>query len=134
MTEPGTDVDVALRELADIQDRLIALPSDAFGERYELQTRRAALRDRLAEHHAGADDERPTPELEAELVALRARAEEIKKLRIDVVKQAGGGRTGEMNTRGATGMNRQIDEAQGLPAIRSRIARIEAVLEQRRSE
>ncbi len=128
----GTDVDAALRELADIQDRLIALPADAFGERYDLQTRRAALRDRLAETHAGADQERPTAELEAELAALQARAEEVKKLRIDVVKQAGGGRTGEMNTRGATQMNRQIDEAQGLPAIRSRIARIEAVLEQRR--
>lgn len=128
----GTDVDAALRELADIQDRLIALPADAFGERYDLQTHRAALRDRLAETHAGADQERPTAELEAELAALQARAEEVKKLRIDVVKQAGGGRTGEMNTRGATQMNRQIDEAQGLPAIRSRIARIEAVLEQRR--
>ncbi len=126
-----TDRDAALRELGAIQDRLISLPDDAFAERYELQTRRAALRDQLAEANAGADVERPTPELEAELAALRAQAEEIRKLRIDVVKQAGGGRTGEMNTRGATAMNRQIDEAHGRPAIIARIARIEAALAER---
>jgi polyhydroxyalkanoate synthesis regulator phasin len=38
------DLDQVLADLAEVQDQLIALPDDAFGEKAELQTRQDALR------------------------------------------------------------------------------------------
>lgn len=71
-----TPVEVLVRELVAVQDQLIALPDDEFGERFELLRRQDELRFRAAQHAEGADQERPTEDLLAELVGLRvARAD-----------------------------------------------------------
>ncbi|MDX2342880.1 MAG: hypothetical protein QNL12_03710 [Acidimicrobiia bacterium] len=60
-----------IRDLAAIQNQLIALPDDAFTERFELLRRQEQLRLEAEEHAAGADRERPTEDLRAELASLR---------------------------------------------------------------
>ena len=122
------DLDRMLRELSEVQDRLIALPDDAFAERYELRCRQDELRDQMASYRVDFDAERSTGDLLSELSGLRARLTEIEKQRIDMVQQAGGsgGMTGAMTPE--EGLNRRMDEAAGGGEIRSRIGRIKGIL------
>jgi hypothetical protein len=81
-----TTVELLVQELSEVQDLLIALPDDAFSEREELIRRRDELRARADAHAAGADHERPTEDLLAELVSLRmhrATAKGDDRLRIE---------------------------------------------------
>jgi hypothetical protein len=63
-------LDQVLADLAEMQDQLIALPDDAFGEKAELQTRQDALR-------AEAEDIRDT-RADHDLDYLRRRMEHLK--------------------------------------------------------
>ena len=75
-----------VQELSEVQDLLIALPDDAFAEREALIRRRDELRARAEAHAAGADPERPTEDLLAELVSLRMHrgaAQGDERLRIE---------------------------------------------------
>ncbi len=72
-----SSVESLVRKLSEIQELLVALPDDAFGERAELIRRRDELRSEAARHAAGADQERPTEDLLAELVALRLRRADV---------------------------------------------------------
>ena len=69
-------VETLVRQLSDIQDQLIALPDDAFDQRFELVRRQQELRGQAADHAEGADKERTTEDLLAELASLRFRSEE----------------------------------------------------------
>ena len=124
------DITQLLAELADVHDRLIALPSDAFAERHELRTRQDELREEAAGFQQHRDEGRSRSELEAELAALRGQLEGIRRQRIDPVRQAGGGPGGggEMGNLGALAINQSIEQAQGGPGIQARIAQIEARL------
>lgn len=121
------------RELADIQKRLIDLPSDAFSERYELQKRQDHLRDTLRANPEAMFADRPNEDLLAELAALRRQRDAIDRTRIDLVTQAGSGGpgSGEMGNLGAYAINKGIQDAHGLPAIQSRIGIIKNVLDER---
>lgn len=132
MTEIG--LDRVLRELSEVQDRLNALPEDAFAERYELRSRQAELRDRAASFRVDFDAERSTADLLSELSGLRSRLAVIEGQRIDMVSQAGGagGMTGAMTPE--EGLNRRMDEAAGGGEIRSRIGRIKGILIDRGAE
>ncbi|NNC74568.1 MAG: hypothetical protein HKN93_03565 [Acidimicrobiia bacterium] len=126
-----------LAGLSEVHGRLLALPDDAFAERYALLLQRDALRDKVAEHHQGFDESRSTEDLIAELDALRDRARLIEKDRIDVVKQHGGGSWGAAagaDGWGAVQLNASIEEAQGLPKIRTRIGRIKGILMDRETD
>ncbi|MCP4307022.1 MAG: hypothetical protein GY926_09085 [bacterium] len=68
-------VETLVRQLADVQDQLVALPNDAFEQRFELVQRQEELRSQAAEHAEGADRERTTEDLLAELANLRIRQE-----------------------------------------------------------
>ena len=129
----GADLESITRQLAEIQDRLLALPDDAFAERYELEKRQDALRDAAAEFRSDWDAQRPTEELEAELAALRARLQAIEDERIDMVVQSGGGTLAGPGADGWGGVaiNQEIEAAHGAPAIRDRIARIVGLLADR---
>ena len=125
------DITELLAELADLHDRLIALPADAFAERHELRSRQDALRERAAEFQQHRDAGRSRTELELELSALDGQLEAIRSQRIDPVKQAGGGpHGGEMGNLGAVALNQRMREAQGVPGIQSRMAQIRARLEE----
>ncbi|NNF68178.1 MAG: hypothetical protein HKN01_00270 [Acidimicrobiia bacterium] len=124
-------LDLLLAELSEVHRKLLELPDDAFAERHELLLTRDVLRDEMSRHHLDFDESRPSADLLAELEALRARVKEIEKDRIDVVKQHGGGSWGAAagaDGWGAVQLNQAMDEARGLPAIRSRIGRIKGVL------
>ncbi len=125
---PEADLDLILRELSEVQDRLIALPEDAFAERYELRCHQDELRDQMASFRVDFDAERSTDDLLAELSGLRSRLTAIEGQRIDMVSQAGGsgGMTGAMTPE--EGLNRKMDEAAGAGEIRSRIGRIKGIL------
>lgn len=125
------DLEQSLRELSEVQDRLNALPDDAFAERYELRCRQDELRDQMASFRVDFDSERSSEELLAELSGLRSRLAEIEGQRIDMVSQAGGSGalTGAMTPE--EGLNRKMDEAAGAGEIRSRIGRIKGILTDR---
>jgi hypothetical protein len=122
------NLDLALHELSEVQDRLNALPEDAFAERYELRCRQDELRDQMASFRVDFDAERSTEDLLSELSGLRSRMAVIEDQRIDMVSQAGGsgGATGAMTPE--EGLNRKMDEAAGAGEIRTRIGRIKGIL------
>lgn len=122
------DLDRALQELSDVQDRLNALPTDAFAERYELRCRQDELRDQMASFRVDFDAERSTEDLLTELAGLRSRMAAIEGQRIDMVSQAGGsgGMTGAMTPE--EGLNRKMDEAAGAGEIQTRIGHIKGIL------
>ena len=125
---PEADLDQIQRELSDVQDRLIALPDDAFAERYELRCRQDELRDQMASFRVDFDARRSTEDLLTELSGLRSRMATIEGQRIDMVSQAGGsgGMTGAMTPE--EGLNRKMDAAAGAGEIQSRIGRIKGIL------
>ncbi len=126
MTE--VDLDEALKEFSDVQDRLNALPDDAFAERYELRCRQDEFRDQMASFRVDFDAERSTEDLLLELSGLRSRLTAIEGQRIDMVSQAGGsgGLTGAMTPE--EGLNRKMDEAAGAGEIQTRIGHIKGIL------
>ena len=120
------------RKLADVQDRILALPSDAFAQRWELRKEQDALREEAREFAYAMDEDKFDDELLSELRALRDRMMAIERQRIDLVSQAGGGSmSGEMGNLGGVKINRGIDNAMGLPAIKARIGVIKGVLKNR---
>ncbi len=125
----STPLDVA-RQLARIQDQLIALPEDAFAERWELRKQQDDRRKQAAEFAYALDDDKFDEELLSELGALRERMKAIERQRIDLVMQSGSGGPGtaEMSSLGAVKLNKSMDDAAGLPAIKARIGVIKGVL------
>lgn len=122
-----------IAQLADVQQRLLDLPDDAFAEKFELLKERDALRDEAAGYAETLDRKRTDEDLLRELAALRSQAQSIEDMRIDLVVQAGGGgaTTGEMGNLGGVKINKAIEDGHGLPKIRSRIGVIKGVLNDR---
>lgn len=89
-----TDLDRVTQELAETQDALLALPDDAFAERYELLKRRDVLRDEAAVFHQDRDAGRALEDLRAELEALLARRKSIVSSRTGYVTSKGGSAQG----------------------------------------
>lgn len=122
-----------IEEMAGILQQLIDLPDDAFAERYALRGRQEELREILRGTENPLDAGRSDEELFAELAALRSQMKAIEKQRIDLVTQAGGGgaSTSEMGNLGGVQINKGIEDAHGLPRIRSRIGILKNLLESR---
>jgi hypothetical protein len=127
MTSPGEIV----RLLSEVQDELIALPDDAFAQRWELRKRQDELREQAREFSYPMYEDKFDDELLAELRALREQMKWIEKQRIDLVVQAGSGGVSNMGNLGGVAINKGIDDAQGLPQIKSKIGRIKGILEDR---
>lgn len=125
------DLDRITRELAEVQDALLALPDDAFAERYELLRRRDELRNAAATARAGLAQERPTADIQAELAGLRRRLAELEARRIDLVQQAGSSAAAAgpgADGWGGIQLNTAIDRAQGLDEVRARIGVLKGIL------
>ena len=126
----NSDLERIFRELGGIQDRLSALPDDAFAERYELRIRQEELRDQMATSRISSfDEKRSTNELLVELSGQRARLASIESQHIDMVSQSGSLDAGAINP--DEGLNREMDRAAGAGEIRSRIGRIKGILQDR---
>ena len=127
--DPG---DIA-RELAELQQQLIDLPSDAFAERVELRRRQDELRALVRSADNAMDADRTDAQLLDELAGLRQRMQAVERQRIDLVKQAGSGgaTSSEMGNLGGVKINKAIDDAHGLPAITARIGVIKGMLSDR---
>jgi hypothetical protein len=125
MTNPSEIV----RQLSEIQDRLIALPDDAFAQRWELRQRQQEIREQARAFSYARDEDKFDEELLDELRALRERMKAIERQRIDLVGQAGGGSmSGEMGNLGGVKLNKSMDDASGLPKVKARIGEIKGVL------
>jgi hypothetical protein len=127
------ELDGVLAELSDVQDRLLALPGDAFAERYPLLQRRDELRAKAAELRGDRDRDadRTSEDLIRELRALREQRATVEKQRINLVSQTGGGGApgeGGMAGLGGVQINAAISGAQGLGSIQARIDRIAGIL------
>ena len=124
------DLDDVVRRLSEVQDQLLALPDDAFSEKYRLQQRRKELRDLAKEFADDWDAERPTENLLGELKSLRQRLAEVNNQRINLVSQAGGGGAEGPGASGVGGvsLNAAISNAQGQGTLQARIGRINAIL------
>ncbi len=120
-------LDIA-RQLAQIQDELIALPSDAFAQRWELRKQQDELRERAREFAYAMYEDRFDDELLEELRALRDQMKVIEKQRIDLVVQAGSGGVSMMGNLGGVKINKGIDDAMGLPQIKAKIGHIKGIL------
>jgi predicted naringenin-chalcone synthase len=122
-----------IRELAEVNEKIWALPDDAFAEKYELTNRRDLLREQAATYAVDADKERSSAELLSELSGLRSQLGQIELQKIDLVTQAGGGAPGgsNMTNLGGVSLNAQMMEASGAGRIQSRIGVIKGVLTDR---
>ncbi|MDP8958620.1 MAG: hypothetical protein M3N51_05325 [Actinomycetota bacterium] len=122
-------LDEVRAELADIQERLIQLPDDAFGERLELKSRQEELRAEAAQLRSRVPETRK--ELEEELAALERQLDRLFQEHVDVVGQAGGSDAGDFGfTADAFHINKQIDQAGGREGLQDRIAEIRRRLEE----
>lgn len=126
-----TDLGEVLRRLSEVQDELLALPDDAFAERYALQQRRDELRAAAAEHSEDWDSERPSADLRSELRSLRHRLRDLDAQRINLVGQAG---SDQMSGLGGVQLNTAISAGLGAASVQARISRIEGVLLDRGEE
>jgi hypothetical protein len=123
--------DLAFR-LAEIQEALLALPDDAFAEKYALLKERDELREQATDYahtlEAGKTDE----DLLAELKALRAQMKALAKQKINMVSQAGDVGAGAIYSGGGgIDINAKMMEASGAEQIRDRIGRITGILTER---
>ena len=126
-------LDDLLAELAEVQERLLELPADAFEERVELRERRDDLQAEAGRFAHDWDRDRPTEDLLAELEALRARLGQLDSRRMNVAAQQGGGTQagGGGDGWGAVQLNLAVDAASGVGEVHARIGRIKAVLADR---
>ncbi len=122
------DIGDLTRRLADVQKQLWDLPDDAFAERYELKEKQRALRAEAAQFAQHMDDDQPSDDLLLELSSLRSRMIAIERQRINLVTQAGTTSAGEMGNLGGFAINQGIEEAMGLPNIKTRIGLIKGIL------
>lgn len=128
------NLDSLNRELADIQDRLLALAPDDFEERYRLQSRQDELRNEAAGFEQDWLKERSTEDLEAELAQLRRHAEELVASKSGMVSGKGGGSHSAVSGAFAKlALDVKQTVADEVGRILVRIDHIEAVLASRRA-
>lgn len=126
------DSDIVAR-LVTVNDELLALPDDAFAEKYKLLKERDQLRDEASQYAVDLDAQRSDAGLLAELAALQSQLEGLQGQGINLVTQAGGGGGGggEMGNLGGISLNARILEAGGASRIQGRIGTILSVLADR---
>ncbi len=122
-----------INQLAVVQDALLALPDDAFAQKYELKKEQDKLREQAAQFAVDQDERRSDTELLSELSGLRSQLTHLEKQKMDLVTQAGGGAVGmsNMGNLGGASLNIKMMEASGASRIQARIGVIKGVLQNR---
>jgi len=131
-----TDLERINAELAEIQEALLALPGDAFAERYELQKRRDQLRKDAARYRTDFDEQRSTPELFEELLSIRRRLAAAEQRVSGFTMMSGPGGTGGSPGAVSGEMAKAVIDAKANVAsdmgpLRVRQAAIERILAER---
>ncbi len=118
------------RQLAAIQEQLLALDEDAFAERWDLRRKQDGLRKEAKRFAYAMYEDVFDDELLTQLFSLRARMKAIENQRIDLVSQSGSAGAGmsDLRSHNALKMNMTMDAAAGLPQIKERIGAIKGVL------
>ncbi len=124
------ELDALNRELAGIQDELLALSDDAFAERFALQKRQDELREKAAAFYQNRDAQRPTEELQAGLKALRGQLKGIEDQKINLAMWCQGAGPGSSGL-GGMALNQGLLEAQGANSVHARIGVIKGILADR---
>jgi len=130
MDEPAHDLDAVNRELAEIVDALSKTPADDFAARHALRTRQDKLRELAVQFRVDADEQRSTEDLRRELAAREAQVTAIYGAAMEQVSQSGGG-GGDFGSPVAAaegGLTARGRQSQGAAEVRSRIARLRAIL------
>lgn len=126
--EPDRDI---VARLAEVQAALLALPDDAFAEKYELLQEQDRLREEAAQYAVNLDAERSDARLLSELSGLRSQLQALEKQKIDLVTQAGTYGGGEMGNLGGVTLNAKMMEATGAGRIQARIGVVKGLLADR---
>lgn len=126
-----TTVDDIVKELADIQRRLLDLPDGDRAEQFKLLSRRDELRRQASALGGTWDADRPTEDIEAELASQRERLEALVDSHSGYVTSRGG------NSQGPDGGEKakltwRAKQAAGIDPILARIAYLESLLAKRR--
>ena len=125
------DLEEIVRELAEIPERLDALPEDAFLERIEMRERMNELRAEAMRLEEATPSDESVDGLLAHLANLRRQRDVAKQAEISEEGQAGsyyGGYRGSRSMWDAAKLNRQIRVGRGLPELEEQIAQIEREL------
>jgi len=122
-----------INQLAVVQDALLALPDEAFAQKYELKLRQDKLREQAAQFAVDQDEARSDADLLSELSGRRSQLAQLEKQKINLVSQAGGGPgdSGNMGNLGLAGINIAMMRASGGTRIQARIGVIKGVLQNR---
>ncbi|NIA25912.1 MAG: hypothetical protein GWP04_10145 [Gammaproteobacteria bacterium] len=133
MEDDDRSLDDLLAELADVQQRLIELSSDAFAERFELRGRQYTLREQTATFSRDWDLDRSSEELLAELASLRERLHQLDRQKIDVATRYGGGTNTQAAVKAGVpcSSTRASMLLRGAGDLHARIGRIKAILTDR---
>jgi len=124
------DLNHIFEELTRIRRQLDELSDDAADERARLEHRREELHAEAAGQDA-IGDERPSHEIDIELVSLRNQLDHIEKSGINVAIQHGGSLLEASTASDAMDLNKQVEAGQGADELRARIHKLEAVLDHR---
>ncbi len=131
-----TDLERITAELAEIQDALLALDDDAFAERYELQLRQDRLRREADRYRTDFDEQRPIPDLLAELRSIDGRVAAAERRVSGFTMMSGPGGTGGASAAVSGEMTKAVIDAKAnaardLGPLLARKAAIERILAER---
>lgn len=126
------DISTIMRELAELQDRITALPIDAHDDKLMLMARQDDLRTRAARLADSVDDGCSTQDLLAQLAGLRRQRAAMERQRADHLGTPRSFRPGSFNsgTQSATTPRGRAGNGSAL-RIEERIRRVRSLLEER---
>ena len=124
-------LDEITRELADLQDELLAADPSDLTSLSEIRSRQAELRAEAQRFSELLDDPRSTAEIRRELDQHRDRLKALRNQQIDLVKQSSAGSGTARDALPEATLNRKLKDASGAADIERRIAQLEQALEDR---
>ena len=113
-----------LARITDIDDRLAALPADAFDERITLREDRSALTALLRSEGAALSDAKDLAAIRRRVAVLEHRIEEARGNRLSASAGAQTGRGGGIDPRYVHAINAKLDEAAGVAELRKELQRL----------
>ncbi|MFQ5555192.1 MAG: hypothetical protein ACE5GC_07485 [Acidimicrobiia bacterium] len=119
-----TSINDLLARINEVDERLAALPREAFGERLTLREERKALTARLRVEGATLRDEKDDAAIRRRIAVLEHRIEEARGNRLSASAAAQTGRGGGIDPRFVHAMNAKLDEAAGVAELHKELQRL----------
>ena len=124
-------LDDITRDLAAVQDALIAADDSDNVAMGELRLRQSVLREEARGYSDDLVDTRPTAHIRSELRARQDQRDKLAKHRIDLIKQSSSGSGTAPDAIPEATLNRKLMSAHDVAGIESRIAHLNQLLEKR---